>query len=347
MCARFSRRAFCACQAWKAGSFVRAASCSAVVSIIRWRTTSGVSRPLANSTTISGRRRPGRESWRGESRWLSARVNGCCSKAAVELAAGYGNSRKVRRTVLIKTAGKAAQGLGTPGEGRRPLCAAAHMAAAKCTTGTGPSAFPYSYTPCLPHSVSFEHFAVPSIMQGLLQEFAGGRVADLRVTLDYAAQLWHQRWLVEPDNTQLTALLSTLGLAVAINVLLMLLVPRGRKLVLDTVETVLAIALLAVLIAAVLGLPLGECFLSGGSGSGGSSVWATPTVQHCVALVSWFLLPPLCPHPTLLLVLTPTVPSGQVWVCLQATALRLPLRRRLKLTSQHSNPSPPPPPLLQ
>ncbi|KAI7836118.1 hypothetical protein COHA_009997 [Chlorella ohadii] len=41
----------------------------------------------------------------------------------------------------------------------------------------------------------------------------------------------------------------------------MLLVPKGRKLVFDTVETVLAIALIVVLLAVVLGLPLGIIYL--------------------------------------------------------------------------------------
>lgn len=98
-------------------------------------------------------------------------------------------------------------------------------------------------------------------MQALVQQFAEARLADVQTTLAYAGALLQHGSLAPPTDAQLGALLSTLGLVAAINVTLMLLVPRGRKLVLDTVETVLAIALLAVLIVTVLGLPLGESCL--------------------------------------------------------------------------------------
>lgn len=39
--------------------------------------------------------------------------------------------------------------------------------------------------------------------------------------------------------------------------------PKGRKVVLDTVETVLAIVLIIVLLGVVLGLPLGALLLGG------------------------------------------------------------------------------------
>lgn len=97
-----------------------------------------------------------------------------------------------------------------------------------------------------------------SAMQALAQQFTEARLADVQTTLSYAGALLQHGSLAPPSDAQLAALLSTLGLVAAINVTLMLLVPRGRKLVLDTVETVLAIALLAVLIVTVLGLPLGE-----------------------------------------------------------------------------------------
>ncbi len=92
-----------------------------------------------------------------------------------------------------------------------------------------------------------------------MQQFAEARLADVQTTLAYGGGLLQHGSLAPPSDAQLAALLSTLGLVVTINLTLMLLVPRGRKLVLDTVETVLAIALLAVLIVTVLGLPLGEC----------------------------------------------------------------------------------------
>lgn len=95
-------------------------------------------------------------------------------------------------------------------------------------------------------------------MQVLVHQFADARLADARVVQAYVSALVQHGSLVAPDDAQLAALVSTLLLTAAINVLLMLLVPRGRKLVLDTAETVLAIALILVLLAVVLGLPLGE-----------------------------------------------------------------------------------------
>ena len=94
--------------------------------------------------------------------------------------------------------------------------------------------------------------------QQALQAFVEARAADLAATQAYVGQLVAARGWTAPDDAQLAALASTALLAVAINVLLMLLVPKGRKLVFDTVETVLAIALIVVLLAVVLGRPLGE-----------------------------------------------------------------------------------------
>ncbi|KAL4419704.1 hypothetical protein ABPG75_006802 [Micractinium tetrahymenae] len=98
-------------------------------------------------------------------------------------------------------------------------------------------------------------------MQNLVQQFAEARLAEVQTTLAYAGALLQRGSLAPPSDAQLAALLSTLGLVAAINVTLTLLVPRGRKLVLDTVETVLAIALLVVLIVTVLGLPLAIIYL--------------------------------------------------------------------------------------
>ena len=95
-------------------------------------------------------------------------------------------------------------------------------------------------------------------MQNLVQEFAAARLQDAATVRAYVSGILQQGNLAAPDEAQLAAIVSTLLLVVATNVLLMLLTPKGRKLVLDTVETVLAVALIAVLLAVVLGLPLGE-----------------------------------------------------------------------------------------
>lgn len=95
-------------------------------------------------------------------------------------------------------------------------------------------------------------------VQAALQAFTAARAADLQVVQAYAGSLLQHKALVTPTEAQQAALLSTLLLLAAINAALLLLVPRGRKLVFDTAETVLAIGLIIVLLAVVLGLPLGE-----------------------------------------------------------------------------------------
>lgn len=95
-------------------------------------------------------------------------------------------------------------------------------------------------------------------MQEALQQFYAARLAEAQVAAAYAQGLWQAGTLAPPDDAQMAALVSSALLALVVNVALALLLPKGRKLVFDTVETVLAIALIIVLVGVVLGLPLGE-----------------------------------------------------------------------------------------
>lgn len=90
-----------------------------------------------------------------------------------------------------------------------------------------------------------------------MEAFLAQRAADLRLVRDYGASLLAQGQLVPPSDDAQLALRATASLALGGLLLLALAVPRGRKLVFETVETVLAVALIIVLLAAVLGLPLG------------------------------------------------------------------------------------------
>lgn len=91
-----------------------------------------------------------------------------------------------------------------------------------------------------------------------LQQFALALHQDLLIVKAYATGLLQQTGgLAAPDDTQLAALVSSALVMLGLPVLLLVLLPRGRKFVLDALETVLAIALIAILLAVVLGLPLG------------------------------------------------------------------------------------------
>lgn len=77
--------------------------------------------------------------------------------------------------------------------------------------------------------------------------------ANISVMATYS-QLWHTAAAQLPDNAITSAILAT--------ALVMLLVPRLRKLVWDTMETILASLLLVLLVLVVLGLPFGKCSVS-------------------------------------------------------------------------------------
>lgn len=94
--------------------------------------------------------------------------------------------------------------------------------------------------------------------QAQAQQFAEARLRDFLLVKQYASQLVQKGTLTAPNTTQLDALVSVACTLAALNLVLILLAPRGRKFIFDAVETVLAIALVAVLLAVVLGLPLGE-----------------------------------------------------------------------------------------
>jgi hypothetical protein len=99
---------------------------------------------------------------------------------------------------------------------------------------------------------------MPVDVQAQAQQFAEARLHDFLLVKQYAVDLLHQRALTAPNGAQLDALVSAFLSLAALNVVLILLTPRGRKFVFDAVETVLAIALVAVLLAVVLCLPIGE-----------------------------------------------------------------------------------------
>jgi hypothetical protein len=91
----------------------------------------------------------------------------------------------------------------------------------------------------------------------MLKEFAETLTAQALILKEYVVSLVAGGGTaLPPSASQLTALASAV---VAIAVVVLLTSPRLRKFVLDALETVLAIALIAILLAVVIGLPLGTC----------------------------------------------------------------------------------------
>ncbi len=75
---------------------------------------------------------------------------------------------------------------------------------------------------------------------------------------------YEQRTLPSRVDLTQSVMLTSLGALLLPNVLVILASRKGRKLVFDTVETILAIILVFLLLSIVLGLPIGEhhCNLS-------------------------------------------------------------------------------------
>ncbi|KAL4856950.1 hypothetical protein ACK3TF_002651 [Chlorella vulgaris] len=93
-----------------------------------------------------------------------------------------------------------------------------------------------------------------------LQQFADARLRDGAVALQFLTGLQHSG-LAAPDDAQLAALSSTALVAVTATLLLLLLAPRSRALLFQGVEAVVAMTLVVILCAVVLGLPLGIIYL--------------------------------------------------------------------------------------
>ncbi len=73
---------------------------------------------------------------------------------------------------------------------------------------------------------------------------------------------YDDRRLPSSADLTLSSVLTSIGAVVLANLLVILASRKGRKLVFDTVETILAIVLVILLLSIVLGLPVGAFSLS-------------------------------------------------------------------------------------
>ncbi|CAL8470854.1 g10396 [Coccomyxa elongata] len=95
---------------------------------------------------------------------------------------------------------------------------------------------------------------------------------------------YDDRRLPSSANLTLSTVLTSIGAVLLANLLVILASRKGRKLVFDTVETILAIVLVILLLSIVLGLPVGAVYLMLKAISYFvGSLWSAPAVQAAVA----------------------------------------------------------------
>lgn len=93
-------------------------------------------------------------------------------------------------------------------------------------------------------------------MEGV-QQFVQARLADLTAAQGLASKAWQDRTLPVWSDIPASSLYTTLAGMVLVQVLFAMATSKGRRLVFDVVETILAIILICVLLAIVIGLPIG------------------------------------------------------------------------------------------
>lgn len=90
-----------------------------------------------------------------------------------------------------------------------------------------------------------------------LQEFFDARVADLTVAQGLLSKAIQNKAVPSLNDVPSSAIYTSLAAIVGVQILVMMLTSKGRRVVLDTVETILAVALILVLLAVVIGCPIG------------------------------------------------------------------------------------------
>lgn len=85
-----------------------------------------------------------------------------------------------------------------------------------------------------------------------VQQFLHARVADLTVARGIFTKALHSKALPDWNDVPMDAVYTTLGAMVLVQVLVAMLTSKGRRLVLDTIETILAIGLILILLVGAL-----------------------------------------------------------------------------------------------
>jgi hypothetical protein len=125
-----------------------------------------------------------------------------------------------------------------------------------------------------------------------IQTFLEQRRSDLVFAQQYGSDLMQHRSLARagdlPSNVLLTAL-ATVALA---HLLLACLTRRGRKIVVEAVDTALAVVLIVALLAIVLGLPFGRCLPAAAAARLRQCLTRTQPLASTDAVLALLLLQP-------------------------------------------------------
>eukprot|EP00195_Chlamydomonas_chlamydogama_P009413 CAMPEP_0202890972 /NCGR_PEP_ID=MMETSP1392-20130828/1195_1 /ASSEMBLY_ACC=CAM_ASM_000868 /TAXON_ID=225041 /ORGANISM="Chlamydomonas chlamydogama, Strain SAG 11-48b" /LENGTH=133 /DNA_ID=CAMNT_0049574629 /DNA_START=24 /DNA_END=425 /DNA_ORIENTATION=+ len=92
-------------------------------------------------------------------------------------------------------------------------------------------------------------------------EFHADRLKDVSAAFNLVQQAVQERQIPDLANVPQSVLATGAYTGVIGFLFLLLLIPRTRKLILDTAETILAVVLIILLLAVVLGMPFGALYI--------------------------------------------------------------------------------------
>lgn len=98
------------------------------------------------------------------------------------------------------------------------------------------------------------------------QQFQTDRLQDLQTAYSMLQSIFVTKQLPQPADVSTSVVYTTLVTLVLCNLLgVLVLLPKGRRVIWDVLETILAILLIIALLIVILGLPFGEWLLHQGS----------------------------------------------------------------------------------
>ncbi|GLC45406.1 hypothetical protein PLESTB_000622000 [Pleodorina starrii] len=94
-----------------------------------------------------------------------------------------------------------------------------------------------------------------------VKDFQLQRIADFTALSAIAQQAWEDRQLPQLGSVPQSALYTAIGILVTAQLFMVLLTRSGRRAIFTTVDTVLAVLLVGILLAAILSLPIGAVYI--------------------------------------------------------------------------------------
>ncbi|GFR41793.1 hypothetical protein Agub_g2558 [Astrephomene gubernaculifera] len=113
-----------------------------------------------------------------------------------------------------------------------------------------------------------------------LKEFQLQRFADLSALSMIAQQAWEDKAMPPLDSVPQSVLYTAIGAILVAQLTLILMSKTGRRIIFTTVDTVLAVVLVAILLTTILSLPIGAVYI----GVRGSMLMAKSLADNFPAL---------------------------------------------------------------